>query len=164
MIFFPLLSDLCRLGIGQGWAQNTCSLIKNILLGLFCACAFCLHMCMCTTCMFGAWGVRKGHQFPGTGVSGGCEPCELHGYWELNLGPLQEQQMLLTAEPCLQTPSCTTAGIHCPEEDVPLTWDKTWSKEQKPINSYRMWLLAINETKCQATRWYVRKVLINWNN
>ena len=34
---------------------------------------------------------------PGTGVIDGCEPpC---GCWESNLGPLEEQQMLLTAEP-----------------------------------------------------------------
>lgn len=32
-----------------------------------------------------------------TGVTSGCE--SLHGCWEANLGPLQEQQALLTAEP-----------------------------------------------------------------
>ena len=42
----------------------------------------------------------EGHQIPGTGVIDGCEtPC---GCWELNLGPLQEQPVLLTAEPSLQ--------------------------------------------------------------
>jgi hypothetical protein len=38
---------------------------------------------------------RRGHQIPD-----GCEPsC---GYWELNSEPLEEQPVLLTAEPCLQ--------------------------------------------------------------
>lgn len=35
-----------------------------------------------------------------TGIIGGCEP--LHGSWELNLGPLQGQLMLLAAEPVFQ--------------------------------------------------------------
>lgn len=35
----------------------------------------------------------------GTGVMGGCEsPC---GCWELNLGPLQDEQVLLTTQPPL---------------------------------------------------------------
>ena len=37
---------------------------------------------------------------PGTGVTSTCElPC---GCWELNPGPLEEQPVLLTAEPSLQ--------------------------------------------------------------
>ena len=39
-----------------------------------------------------------------TGVTGGCE--SLHGCWEANPGPLQEQQALLTAEPSLQPLIC----------------------------------------------------------
>ena len=35
----------------------------------------------------------------GTRVRGGCEP--LNGCWEANLDPLQEQQMLLSAESSL---------------------------------------------------------------
>jgi hypothetical protein len=43
---------------------------------------------------------RKEHQIPGTGATDGCElPC---GCWELNLGPLKEHLVLLTAEPPLQ--------------------------------------------------------------
>jgi hypothetical protein len=39
-------------------------------------------------------------RFPATGVTDSCElPC---GFWELNLGPLEEQSVLLTAEPSLQ--------------------------------------------------------------
>jgi len=38
--------------------------------------------------------------FPEAGVTDGYElPC---GCWELNLGPLEEQPVLLTAEPSLQ--------------------------------------------------------------
>ena len=37
---------------------------------------------------------------PGTGVTDGCEPT--YRGWELNLDPLEEQQVLLTAEPFLQ--------------------------------------------------------------
>ena len=43
---------------------------------------------------------KEGIRSQGAGVAGGCEiPCES---WEPNLGPLQEQQGLLTAEPSLQ--------------------------------------------------------------
>jgi hypothetical protein len=42
------------------------------------------------------WGLEEGVGSHGTGVTGGCEPpC---GCWELDLGPLQEQFGLLTAE------------------------------------------------------------------
>jgi hypothetical protein len=35
-------------------------------------------------------------------ITDGCEPpC---GCWDLNSGPLEEQSVLLTAEPCLQLP------------------------------------------------------------
>ena len=37
---------------------------------------------------------------PEEGITDGCEPpC---GCWEMNSGPLEEQSMLLTAEPSLQ--------------------------------------------------------------
>ena len=36
-------------------------------------------------------------------ITDGCEP--LCGCWELNLGPLEEQSVLLTAELTLQPPS-----------------------------------------------------------
>ena len=43
---------------------------------------------------------RRGRQIPGTGVTDSCElPC---GCWELNPGPLEEQPVLLTAEPSPQ--------------------------------------------------------------
>ena len=44
----------------------------------------------------------EGVRSPGTGFSDSCElPC---GCWELNPGPLEEQSVLLTAEPSLQPP------------------------------------------------------------
>lgn len=47
-------------------------------------------------------GVRRGCLTPGTGGVDGCEsPCWL---WESNLGPVQEQQVLLTPEPTRQHP------------------------------------------------------------
>ena len=52
---------------------------------------------------------RKGDGIPDTGVRDGCEPpC---GFWELNLGPLKEQQVLLTAEPSLQLPCQVFSGV-----------------------------------------------------
>jgi hypothetical protein len=43
--------------------------------------------------------VRVSVSSPGAGVIG---PCELAcGFWELNLGPLEEQPVLLTAKPSL---------------------------------------------------------------
>jgi hypothetical protein len=45
---------------------------------------------------------RRGHPEP---ITDGCEPpC---GCWELSSGPLEEQSVLLTAEPSLQ-PQCST--------------------------------------------------------
>lgn len=35
-----------------------------------------LHVCLCTTCMFGALeNLEKGMKSPGTEVMGGCKPC-----------------------------------------------------------------------------------------
>ena len=48
----------------------------------------------------GTHGDQRTHQVPRTGVAHSCElPC---GCWELNLGPLEEQLVLLTDEPCVQ--------------------------------------------------------------
>lgn len=50
---------------------------------------------VCTMCQESARG-------PATGALDGCElPC---GFWESNLGPLEEQPTLLTAKPFLQAP------------------------------------------------------------
>jgi hypothetical protein len=37
-------------------------------------------------------------------ITDGCEPP--YGCWELNSEPLEEQSVLLTAEPSLQSPTC----------------------------------------------------------
>jgi hypothetical protein len=48
----------------------------------------------------GTHRAQKGIESPRTGLMGGCElSC---GYWELNLGALQEQQVLLTDKLSLQ--------------------------------------------------------------
>lgn len=53
---------------------------------------------MCTVCMP---VLEEGVGFSRTGVIDGCElPC---GGWELDLCPLQEQQVLLATEPSLQS-------------------------------------------------------------
>lgn len=41
---------------------------------------------------------RTGHQTSGTGVAG-CGILQMCMIWELNLGPLQEDQVISTAEP-----------------------------------------------------------------
>jgi hypothetical protein len=46
---------------------------------------------------------RRWHQIPRTGVLDACE--WLGGYWKPNSGPLEEQRVLLTAEPSLQPQS-----------------------------------------------------------
>jgi hypothetical protein len=56
---------------------------------------FCLHVCL-----------REGVGSPGTGVTDSCELPS--GCWELNLGPLGEQPVLLVTEPSFQ-PSM----VHC---------------------------------------------------
>jgi len=57
-------------------------------------------------------------------ITDGCEPpC---GCWELNSGPLEEQSVLLTAEPSLQ--------LFCMVLLVQLCFDVTW--EHVTITSY----------------------------
>jgi hypothetical protein len=46
------------------------------------------------------WRPKEGIGSPGTQVSGVCKP--LCGCWDSNLSPLEEQSVLLTAEPSLQ--------------------------------------------------------------
>lgn len=43
------------------------------------------------------WKTEEGFGAPGTGITVGCEIPR--GCWVLNLGPLQKQQVLFTAEP-----------------------------------------------------------------
>lgn len=65
---------------------------------------------MCATCLPDAHGVRKVIEFPGTEVSNCCKlPC---GFGKLNLGPLQERQVFLHAEPsCPLSVFNTNMGI-----------------------------------------------------
>lgn len=58
-----------------------------------------LQVCLYTICR--PTEVRRGHGICTNGGMDGCEPpCR---YWELNLCPLQEDLVLLTAEPPLRT-------------------------------------------------------------
>lgn len=69
---------------------------------LFClyGCFACMYFCI-LYCVYGVGGGgQKNIRYPGTGVTDGFKlPCE---YWELNLGPLKEQPVLLTIEPSFQ--------------------------------------------------------------
>jgi hypothetical protein len=61
-----------------------------------------LGVCMCTMCMQQPADNRRGMGSMETVVTGSCEPpCQCR---EPNLGPLQEQQALLTTDPSLQSP------------------------------------------------------------
>ena len=58
------------------------------------------HQCLSKMCIQYLQGPKEDDTFPGTGILDDCElPC---GGWELNPGPLQEQQVFLTAEPSIQ--------------------------------------------------------------
>ena len=53
---------------------------------------------------------RIGCQCPETGVTDDGEP--LCGSWELNLGPLQEQQVFLILDPSLQAPGFISLSLY----------------------------------------------------
>lgn len=78
---------------------------------ILCVELLCLLVCLCTTCLLCLW--RTDIRLPGTRVTGSCEP--LYGCWELNLGSLKEQSLLIT-EPFQQLPcvfSPTIVAICC---------------------------------------------------
>ena len=62
------------------------------------------HVC----CAFG--GQKRFSDYPGTEVTGSCEP--LYRYWKPTLGPLQEQQVSLASERVLSS-SCFETESHC---------------------------------------------------
>ena len=77
-------SDDCTLCVKFTELSRTIIFFFSIL----CTLLFCLHVCLC-----------EGVKSSGTGVTDSCElPCRC---WELNLDPLEEQLMLLAAEPSL---------------------------------------------------------------
>ena len=59
---------------------------------------FCRHICLCTTCMLCGHGGQRGHQIPWNWT---YRWLWISMCWELNLGPLQEQQMLIVVEQSL---------------------------------------------------------------
>lgn len=61
--------------------------------------SICLNAHICITCI---QCTEEGVGSPETGVTDDCEP--LCGCRELNLSPLEEQAVLLTAEPPLRSP------------------------------------------------------------
>lgn len=65
----------------------------------------CILACISTTYMYFPGRPEEGARFPGTEIKG-CEPFHLCRCWELNPETLQEQPVLLTAEPSLSSYSC----------------------------------------------------------
>jgi hypothetical protein len=57
--------------------------------------------------------VGGGGQSPWNWSIDNCNCKPPHGYWELNLGPLQEQQVVFTAEPSLQPPFLFLLLLFC---------------------------------------------------
>jgi hypothetical protein len=63
----------------------------------------CIHVFISCVCVWYLWRSEESIGPPGTDVKDGCElSCEC---LELNTGPIQEQQVLLTAESSLQPPN-----------------------------------------------------------
>lgn len=58
----------------------------------------CMYVCVPQACTMNQKS-EKGIRYPGTEVTDSCELPD--GCWEVNLGPLPEQQLLLTAKPFL---------------------------------------------------------------
>lgn len=70
----------------------------EVVISLFILYVFSLHVCLCATCMKCLQSLEETLRSPGTGVTGPC------GCWEINLCPLEQQQMSLTTEPPLPLP------------------------------------------------------------
>lgn len=63
---------------------------------------FCLHSILIQYAYRCSRRPEKDRRFPLPGVVGGCEPCEpSYRFWEVNVGPLQEQYVLQNAEQSL---------------------------------------------------------------
>lgn len=63
-----------------------------------------LNACICMACVQYLSMPEEGNESPGTGATDGYQlPC---GCWELNMDPLQKEQVLLTTEPSLCFASC----------------------------------------------------------
>jgi hypothetical protein len=85
-----------------------------------------LLVCTHTMCMPGAQAGQKRASDPVGQDADGCEPP--YGYQQLNLGPLQEQQVHLSTEPSLQflkamlnvsSTACLQRLRRCHRETVP---------------------------------------------
>ena len=83
------------------------NVLKADIFNLLCVWVFRLHVYLCSTFTL-VPTEAKDIGFSGTRVTYNPEPPR--GSWESNLGPWEEQTMLLTAEPSLQP---IKAGFYC---------------------------------------------------
>lgn len=75
-------------------------------------------------CSWCPWRPEKGARSFGTGVTISCEPPP-RGYWETNLGHLEEQPMLLTTGSPLQSQVCFLWALSC------CVWCRKWCHKLK---------------------------------
>lgn len=98
-IFFLLLFLLAYF---QPPAKPHFVVLKKIYFYSMCM-STCLPACMGTVCILWPWSPEKDTGSPGPGITHGCElPCSR---WEWNTTPVSEQQVLLTTEQSLQSPT-----------------------------------------------------------
>lgn len=69
-------------------------------------------MCMCVFVYGCVYFSANAHGGPGTGVTG-VSGLSKRRYWELDVGPLQEQYTLLTMEPFLWSLECSLWPPYC---------------------------------------------------
>ena len=93
---------------------------------------FCLYMCVFTV-LGDCWGPEEGIRSPAPGVTDSCELPS--GFWELNMGPLWDQDMLPTTEPFLQPSLCFS------RQDLSLARNSPSSRGWLSMNPRDQWSL-----------------------
>ena len=82
-----------------------------------CCRCFDLYVCLCTRHVPSAYGSQKRSRSPGISAVDGCRPPQ--GFWELNLGPLEEQLVPLTTELYSSPYQHELFKIQCTHRKVP---------------------------------------------
>ena len=99
---------------------------------LFLLWGVCVCVCVLCRCLQRS---EDGVRFPGAGVSYRQLWAIWHGYWDPNLGPLEEQQALLTTEPSLQHPLWYFKAGKITETENCLVVSRCWRR----VCLYRAW-------------------------